>query len=187
MLKIKCDINQQDLKRVDLHFVKSDKFLLTWSCGSRQRDTTSSGWKFKLNNLAVKRLKSARHRRWRKNINHNKHPDTIKVVNDFFYFNCSWSNDWTYFMNCFHHGFKNDHFYFSIYHFLICKILRLRETKQPAEIKKNHYISRIEADIFSQIASLSSVLSLSGGWQGNLSYRYGNEIFLRWKSVKATC
>ena len=23
MLKIKCDINQQDLKRVDLHFVKS--------------------------------------------------------------------------------------------------------------------------------------------------------------------
>ena len=26
----------------------------TWSCGSRQRDTTSSEWKFKLNNLAVK-------------------------------------------------------------------------------------------------------------------------------------
>ena len=24
MLKMKCDINQQDLKRVDLHFVKSD-------------------------------------------------------------------------------------------------------------------------------------------------------------------
>ena len=24
MLKIKCDINQQDLKRVDLHFVKAD-------------------------------------------------------------------------------------------------------------------------------------------------------------------
>ena len=24
MLKIKCDINQQDLKRVDLHFVKSE-------------------------------------------------------------------------------------------------------------------------------------------------------------------
>ena len=23
-LKIKCDINQQDLKRVDLHFVKSE-------------------------------------------------------------------------------------------------------------------------------------------------------------------
>ena len=57
MLKIKCDINQQDLKRVDLHFVKSEWFLLTWSCGSRQRDTTSSGWKFKLNNLAVKGLK----------------------------------------------------------------------------------------------------------------------------------
>ena len=24
MLKIRCDINQQDLKRVDLHFVKSE-------------------------------------------------------------------------------------------------------------------------------------------------------------------
>ena len=24
MLRIKCDINQQDLKRVDLHFVKSE-------------------------------------------------------------------------------------------------------------------------------------------------------------------
>ena len=24
MLKIKCDINRQDLKRVDLHFVKSE-------------------------------------------------------------------------------------------------------------------------------------------------------------------
>ena len=24
MLKIKCDINQQDLKRVDIHFVKSE-------------------------------------------------------------------------------------------------------------------------------------------------------------------
>ena len=24
MLKIKCDINQQDLRRVDLHFVKSE-------------------------------------------------------------------------------------------------------------------------------------------------------------------
>ena len=30
---------------------------LTWSCGSRQRDTTSSGWKFKLNNLAGKGLR----------------------------------------------------------------------------------------------------------------------------------
>ena len=27
------------------------------SCGSRQRDTTSSGWKLQLNNLAVKELK----------------------------------------------------------------------------------------------------------------------------------
>ena len=32
-------------------------FSLTWSYGSRQRDTTSSGWKFKLNNLAVKWLR----------------------------------------------------------------------------------------------------------------------------------
>ena len=37
-------------------FVKSEQFSLTWSCGSRQRDTTSSGWKFRLNNLAVKGL-----------------------------------------------------------------------------------------------------------------------------------
>ena len=29
MLKIKCDINQQDLKRADLHFVKSESFSLT--------------------------------------------------------------------------------------------------------------------------------------------------------------
>ena len=28
ILKIKCDINQQDLKRVDLHFVKSEEFSL---------------------------------------------------------------------------------------------------------------------------------------------------------------
>ena len=56
MTKIKCDINQQDLKRVDLHFVKSEEFSLTWSCGSRQRDTTSSEWKFRLNILAVKGL-----------------------------------------------------------------------------------------------------------------------------------
>ena len=56
MLKLKCDINQQYLKRVDLHFVKSEH---TWGCGSRQRDTTSSGWKFWLNNLAVKGLNSA--------------------------------------------------------------------------------------------------------------------------------
>ena len=53
MLKIKWDINQQDLKTVDLHFVKSEIFSLTWSCGSRQRDTTSSEnsdwiiWRFK--------------------------------------------------------------------------------------------------------------------------------------------
>ena len=51
MLKIKRDINEQDFKTVDLHFVQ---FLSTWSCVSRQRDTTSSWWKFKLNNLALK-------------------------------------------------------------------------------------------------------------------------------------
>ena len=35
-----------------------NNFALTWSCGSRQRDTTSSGWKFQLNNLAVEGLKT---------------------------------------------------------------------------------------------------------------------------------
>ena len=53
MLKIKRDINQQDSKIVNLHFVKSQLFLLTWSCKSRQRDTASSDWKFKLNNFIV--------------------------------------------------------------------------------------------------------------------------------------
>ena len=57
MLKIKYDINQQYLKTVDLHFVKSEKFSLTWSCESRQRVTISSGLKIRLNNLAVKGLK----------------------------------------------------------------------------------------------------------------------------------
>ena len=57
MTKIKCDINQQYLKTVDFHFAKSEQLSLTWSCVSRQRDTTSSGWKFKLNNLAVKGLR----------------------------------------------------------------------------------------------------------------------------------
>ena len=56
MFKIKCDINQQYLKTVDLHFIKSEQFSFTWSCGSRQRDTTSSKWKFRLNNMAVKGL-----------------------------------------------------------------------------------------------------------------------------------
>ena len=56
MLKIECDINQQYLKTVDLHFVKYEYLSLTWSCGSRKRDTTSSGWKLKLNNLAAKGL-----------------------------------------------------------------------------------------------------------------------------------
>ena len=41
-LKIKCDINQQYLKTVDLHFVKSEYFSLTWSGGSRQRHTALS-------------------------------------------------------------------------------------------------------------------------------------------------
>ena len=30
MLKIKCDINQQDFKIVDLHFANSESFSLTW-------------------------------------------------------------------------------------------------------------------------------------------------------------
>ena len=41
-------------KIVDPHFVISELFSL--SCGSRRRDPNSSGWKFQLNNLAVKRL-----------------------------------------------------------------------------------------------------------------------------------
>ena len=53
MLKIKRDINQQDLKIVTLHFDKSEYFSLTWSCGSRQRDATSSERKLILNNFAV--------------------------------------------------------------------------------------------------------------------------------------
>ena len=56
MLKIKHDINQQDFKIADLHFVKFEKFSPTWSRESRQRDISSSGWKFKLNNLATKGL-----------------------------------------------------------------------------------------------------------------------------------
>ena len=59
MLKIKRDIDQQDFKIVDLRFVKSETFSLTWSCGSRERDTTSGGWKFQLNNLTVKTIKSS--------------------------------------------------------------------------------------------------------------------------------
>ena len=63
LIMIKPDINQQDLKIVDRHFVKSGYFSLTWSCGSRQRDTTSSGWKWQLNNLAATRLISEKLRR----------------------------------------------------------------------------------------------------------------------------
>ena len=44
------------MKTVDLHFVKSEEFSLILSCGSRQRDATSSERKLRLNNLAVKRL-----------------------------------------------------------------------------------------------------------------------------------
>ena len=56
MLKIKGDINHHDLNIVDLHFANAEEFSLTWSCGSRQRDTTSSAWKFRFINLAVKGL-----------------------------------------------------------------------------------------------------------------------------------
>ena len=48
MLNIKRDINQQDLKTADLHFVKF--------CESRQQDTTSSEKTIRLHNLAVKGL-----------------------------------------------------------------------------------------------------------------------------------
>ena len=53
---LKRDLKQYDFKIVNLHFVKSEQFSLTWSCGSRQRDTISNGWKFQPNNLAVKEL-----------------------------------------------------------------------------------------------------------------------------------
>ena len=57
MVMIKRDINQQYFKSIDLYFFKSEYFSLTLTCESRQRDTTSSGWKFQLNNLAVKWVK----------------------------------------------------------------------------------------------------------------------------------
>ena len=44
MIKTKRDIDQKDFKIVDFHFC---------SCESRQRNATSSGRKFQLNNLAV--------------------------------------------------------------------------------------------------------------------------------------
>ena len=38
-------------------YVSSPQFCqMTWSCGSRQRDTTSNEWKFQLYNSAVKGL-----------------------------------------------------------------------------------------------------------------------------------
>ena len=49
----KRDINQQ---YQNLFFSQIWIISLTWSCESRQRDTTSNGWKFQLNNLAVKEL-----------------------------------------------------------------------------------------------------------------------------------
>ena len=60
-LKLWRDIDQTYFKIVDLHFVKSEQFSLTWICGSRQRDTTSSGWKFELNFLAIMGLKGGLH------------------------------------------------------------------------------------------------------------------------------
>ena len=48
---------------------KLKNWKLTWSGGSRQRDTTSSGWKCQLNNLAVKGLMFGQCRRRWANIN----------------------------------------------------------------------------------------------------------------------
>ena len=42
----------QDLQTFGLKINKYEKFPPTWSCGSRQRDTTSSGWEWKWDNLA---------------------------------------------------------------------------------------------------------------------------------------
>ena len=41
MLKTKRAINQPDIKKANLQFVKSESFSLTLSCKSPQRDTTS--------------------------------------------------------------------------------------------------------------------------------------------------
>ena len=49
-LKIKRGINQQNFKIIDLDIFKSKQFSPTWSCGSRQRDTASSWWKFQFIN-----------------------------------------------------------------------------------------------------------------------------------------
>ena len=51
MVKIKGDMNQQDFKIIDHHFVKSENCPLTWICESHQRDTTSSEKIFELTNL----------------------------------------------------------------------------------------------------------------------------------------
>ena len=56
MVKIKRATNQQNLKIVDLHFVKSENFR-SLEVVDRQRDTTSSERKLQLSNLAVKHVK----------------------------------------------------------------------------------------------------------------------------------
>ena len=54
MLEDKTWQNQNDFEIIiDLHFLKLNNSHPLEVCGSRQRDTTSSGWKFQLNNLAV--------------------------------------------------------------------------------------------------------------------------------------
>ena len=56
MLKTQSDIDQQYLKIISLHFVKSEYCSPERSCGSGQRDKTSSEGKCKSNNMAVKGL-----------------------------------------------------------------------------------------------------------------------------------
>ena len=56
MLKIKCDINQQDLKRVDLYFVKSEYFHLLEVVDRVSETQLQVDENFRLNSLAVKGL-----------------------------------------------------------------------------------------------------------------------------------
>ena len=53
---MKCEFKHQDL--FGLKLGQYESFSPIWSCVSRERDTTSSVWKFKLDNLEGKGLGS---------------------------------------------------------------------------------------------------------------------------------
>ena len=56
MLKIKCDINQQDLQTVYLHFLKFENFHSLEVVDRVSETQLQVGENFQLNNLAVKGL-----------------------------------------------------------------------------------------------------------------------------------